>query len=93
VGIDSCETMRFSTSRGIIQHRLLIPLTMSANAVAVNACPICDSDTGRQVRTGIFGADFAANAFTVLAPFPVLLLLIAALRWALPTARDRPSDS
>jgi hypothetical protein len=45
------------------------------------ACPICHTDLGQQVRSGIFGADFWTNLLLVLLPFPIFLLLAAALHY------------
>jgi len=42
------------------------------------ACPICDTETGEQVRAGIFGGDFWSTLLVVASPFPVLLVAIAA---------------
>lgn len=45
----------------------------------VLACPMCHTGTGKAVRAGIFaGGDFLFNLFVVLAPFPVLALIV---RW------------
>jgi len=40
------------------------------------ACPVCDTETGREVRAEIFGTDFVRTLLSVLAPFPVLLAII-----------------
>jgi uncharacterized membrane protein YqaE (UPF0057 family) len=53
------------------------------------ACPICHTDLGGQVRSGIFGADFWTNLLLVLLPFPVFLLLAAALHYGF--RRDAPN--
>jgi hypothetical protein len=50
----------------------LLPLIASA-------CPICDTDTGRQVRAGKFDENFWITLAMVLAPFPVLLLVLLAM--------------
>lgn len=56
----------------------LIGLSAWLLPLAVTACPICDTETGRQVRAGIFGDDFWSTLLVVVSPFPVLLLVIAA---------------
>ncbi|MDQ3120753.1 MAG: hypothetical protein M3Q89_14500 [Verrucomicrobiota bacterium] len=38
------------------------------------ACTVCNTDTGQQVRGGIFGDDFWSTLLAVALPFPVLLL-------------------
>jgi hypothetical protein len=45
------------------------------------ACPVCNTDTGALVRAGIFDDDFVATALGTLAPFPVILGIVAALRF------------
>ena len=42
-------------------------------AAAALACPVCDTETGKQVREGIFGEGFAQNAVAVGAPLPILM--------------------
>ncbi|MGV3771744.1 MAG: hypothetical protein ACO1QB_02510 [Verrucomicrobiales bacterium] len=44
-----------------------------AMAGTVEACPLCNTDTGKQVREGIFGEDFAPNLLAIVAPFPFML--------------------
>jgi hypothetical protein len=51
---------------------------------SVCACPICDSETGNQVREGIFGKEFGTNVLLTLAPVPVLFGMIALASWAIP---------
>lgn len=51
----------------------------------VAACPVCNTDTGRQVRAGIFDDHFLTTLLAVIAPFPILLLLVAGLHFVLPT--------
>ena len=53
-------------------------------ASAALACPVCDTDTGQQVRAGIFDEDFARNLLLTLLPFPVLLTIVAAIHFGLP---------
>lgn len=62
------------------------------------ACPLCDTQTGRQVREGIFGDDFWSTLLVVTSPFPVLLLTLAAyqydwLRLGKNKANASPSES
>ncbi len=51
------------------------------------ACTVCDSDTGQQVRAGIFNNDFVPTLAAVLAPFPLLLLAVAAVHVLAPPHR------
>ena len=55
------------------------------------ACPLCHTETGRQVRAGIFDAHFGGNLLYTLSPFPVFLLVVALLYFGFPTAKDEDS--
>ncbi len=57
------------------------------------ACPICNTETGRQVRLGIFNDSFWSTLLAVVSPFPVLLLAIAAYRFGWPPLRDRSAST
>ena len=62
--------------------------------LAVTACPICNTETGQQVRAGIFGDDFWSTLLVVVSPFPVLLLVIAAYHFGWPrTMRPSTNDA
>jgi hypothetical protein len=46
------------------------------------ACPVCNTETGAQVRLKIFGEDFARTLAATLAPVPVLVVVVAGVsRW------------
>ena len=49
--------------------------------VLVLACTVCDSETGQQVRAGIFGSEFVPTLAAVMSPFPVLLLVVGLLHF------------
>ena len=53
------------------------------------ACPVCDSDTGRQVREGLVDGDFARNALAVVLPFAAAGGIIAAVHFGWPLNRRR----
>jgi hypothetical protein len=53
-------------------------------ASSVAACPFCDSETGRQVRAGIFNDHFGYNLFLTVLPFPIFLGIVAAIHFGLP---------
>ena len=55
------------------------------------ACTVCNTDTGQQVRGGIFGDDFWSTLLAVASPFPILLLALAAIHLGLPTAGSTQS--
>lgn len=72
---------------------LLTSLTFATTALA---CPVCDSDTGQEVRDGIFNEDFLTDAAAVLLPVPVLIGIVMAIHYGLPFAwrrREKPSAS
>jgi hypothetical protein len=57
--------------------RFLPAICLLTTAGSLLACPVCDTETGKQVREGIFGKDFYKNVLVTVAPFPVVLGLIA----------------
>ena len=63
--------------------RNLFPTILIALPEAANACLICGTPTGEQVRAGIFGAGFLSTLLMVLLPFPVLLAAILTINHAL----------
>ena len=58
-------------------------------AAPLHACPICDTGTGQQVRAGIFDENFWGTLIAVIAPFPVLILVIAAYHFGFPGRWNR----
>jgi hypothetical protein len=65
-------------------HRLGLTITAALLPLAAQACPLCDSATGQQVRAGIFSTDFITTLLTVLLPFPILLIGVALMHFGLP---------
>jgi hypothetical protein len=55
------------------------------------ACPVCNTNTGQQVRAGIFDQDFARNLLATLLPFPLLFGAVAAIHYGWPRSRPRHS--
>ena len=73
--------------------RLLLSLvTLLWLALNGAACPVCNSEAGRNVRQGIFHDRFWPTLFGVLAPFPVLALGVFAYSRATPKAPRPRSD-
>lgn len=68
---------------------MIVIVSVSLLPVAASACPLCNTETGQQVRAGIFGNDFWPTLLTVLSPFPVLLILLAAMHFGLPRLTNR----
>ncbi len=56
-----------------------------------SACTVCESQAGQQVRAGIFGDEFWTTLVGVVAPFPVLLAIIAVYNYRMPRIRRRTS--
>lgn len=46
---------------------------------AARACPVCDLETGRQVRAGIFDQEFGMNLIATALPFVVFLGIVAGI--------------
>jgi hypothetical protein len=44
---------------------------------AAAACPVCNTETGEQVRALAFGPDFLRHLAATLAPAPILLAFVA----------------
>jgi hypothetical protein len=49
-----------------------------------SGCPICSTEAGAAVRAGIFNASFLPTLLEVIAPFPVLGLVLYVLNRFLP---------
>ena len=65
-------------------RRLVLTLTLLCSAVSASACPVWDSATGKEVRAGIFGNDFARNLLAVVLPFAAVAGVAAAVHFGLP---------
>lgn len=50
-----------------------------------SACPVCHTETGQQVRAGIFDESFGRNLVLTLLPFPILAGVAAAIHFGIPT--------
>jgi len=53
------------------------------------ACPLCHTQTGRQVRAGIFDAHFSGNLLCTLIPFPLFLCIVAVIYYRFPVNTDK----
>lgn len=81
--------MSFRTRTGLTA---LWAMLLLANVEIAQACPVCDTGTGRQVRAGLFGPDFGRNLLATAAPFPVFLGVAALTYYGpprLPSLRRR----
>lgn len=75
--------MKLMSLSAVLTTALFPPLAL--------ACTVCDSETGQQVRAGIFGDAFWTTLAGVIAPFPVLLIVIAAYYYGIPSVWARSS--
>ena len=53
------------------------------------ACPVCDSETGRQVRDGLVDEGLAVNLLAVVLPFAAVGAVVAAVHFGWPLNRRR----
>ena len=76
--------MEVSVWRNPIIMSVLAVLAAASTAIA---CPVCDTDTGQQVRAGILDENFGSTLVTVLLPFPILLGVVAMIHFGWPLSR------
>jgi hypothetical protein len=67
-----------------VKKRCLVWFFLIATASMAHACPVCDSEIATAVRAGIFNASFFPTLLEVVAPFPVVGLVIYAVSRYLP---------
>ena len=60
----------------------LIVLLLNLSSAA--ACPFCESETGQQVKAGIFNDQFWGNVLLTLIPFPILVAIVALIYFDVP---------
>jgi hypothetical protein len=68
----------------------LLPVLPALFTSAAYTCPVCHTQTGEQVRAGIFNASFGWNLLATALPFPVFAGVVAWLYFGVPT--QRPKD-
>jgi hypothetical protein len=56
------------------------------------ACPLCHTETGRQVRAGIFDVHFSGNLLYTLLPFPLFLFIVAFIYYRFPINADKAPE-
>jgi hypothetical protein len=66
---------------------ICILITAALLRHSVLACPICDSPIGKEVRNGIF-ENFTITFLSVMAPFPVLIILAGLLTRVTDRSKD-----
>lgn len=78
--------MRFRSAK------LLLVLTAVAMlAASASACPVCDGETGRAVRTGIVGSDLGVSLLATVTPFVVVVGVVACIHFGGPRRWRRRS--
>ncbi|MGF1632923.1 MAG: hypothetical protein ACFCVE_03655 [Phycisphaerae bacterium] len=53
----------------------------------VRACPVCDGDTGQQVRAELVDENLGVSLLATVVPFGVVLGVVAAVHFGPPRAR------
>jgi hypothetical protein len=56
------------------------------------SCPVCDSDTGQQVRAAIVDRDIGLNIVATLIPFAVVLGVTALIHFGGPRRKRERDD-
>ncbi len=51
-------------------------IVLGLNVASAAACPFCESETGQQVKAGIFNDHFWRNLLLTLMPFLLLLAVV-----------------
>lgn len=77
--------------RNAIASSIVCALYVLLGNAPLEACPYCNSDTGRSVRAEIFGNAFALNLGLVASPLVVLLLVLMVVQFGLRT-KTTPSS-
>lgn len=60
---------------------LLVAALLLLGPADVFACPVCHTETGQQVRAGIFDENFGRNIALTLLPFPFLFAIVAVIHF------------
>jgi len=63
-----------------ISTRPLLAAPAAFFATAAQACPVCHSPLGAEVRAGLFGPELLQNLAATLLPFPLLALVVLLVR-------------
>jgi len=77
-------------SAGTAARNLALAVFTSVLSLSVvSACPLCHTETGRQVRAGIFHDSFLTKLSVTAAPFPVFGSVIAFIYFGKPKGLKR----
>jgi hypothetical protein len=62
---------------------------LNAFSTGAFACPFCHTETGKQIRSGVFGSDFRFNLIVTIIPFVIFLGITALIYFGFPTRGSR----
>ena len=63
---------------------ICIASLMISGQITALTCPVCNSETGKQVRASLFGQEFGNTFLMVAAPFPILGMVVGIAYWLPP---------
>ena len=72
----------FRAASTVLAHCLTCLLMQAALVGTAQACPVCDSPAGEQVRAGIADGNATLNLAAVLLPFLLTFALVAVIHGA-----------
>lgn len=67
-------------ARILLSVRALLAALALLVASGAQACPVCHSPLGAEVRAGLFGGDLLQNVAAILLPVPILAAVVLAVR-------------
>lgn len=67
-------------------------LVLAPLPAVASACPVCDRDTGVQVRAGIFDENFGFNLAMTALPFGLFLAITAVIHFGVPRRSESLYD-
>lgn len=80
---------RYSAGTAGLRNLALAVFASALSLSVVSACPLCHTETGRQVRAGIFQDSFITKLAVTAAPFPVFGGVIAFIYFGKPKGLKR----
>ncbi len=73
-----------------IPHQIAAAIVLLIGHVPfASACPVCNSETGEQVRAGLLDGNLALNLLAVVLPFVVLAGVTTVIHFGLPKPKFR----
>lgn len=75
----------------VLTHVACVAVYLSfALARTARACPVCDSETGQQVRAELRDEHLGVSVLATVVPFVLVLGVVAAVHFGPPRIRRRP---